>query len=291
MDDTQFQSLKQLEEYISHYYPVLKNSHFTKFANNVYMTAARNKIELKELISNLYKGIIDIQAFENSKNGNIYNFKRPDLPEEYRSFLMGIKDITEGSNGGMANIGKCEWLISFCSGVNIQTDKPYVEIIKGGGGDLKYTLSNKNVELKWNGGKVSVKKSGMTVDKIFSKLITNRGIINNTNKWVPFRNKDKNDEQKNIKNGLYWQAISDENFQTLTDNQLKEKIINTSFKSLFETCDVFIMFNDDGRFQTFENIDDVNLYYQDKYDLLSGSKGFECRANQSNHVALYCYVF
>jgi hypothetical protein len=62
------------------------------------------------------------------------------------------------------------------------------------------------------------------------------------------------------------------------------------------------MFNDDGKFRRFCNIEDANTYYHDKLHLLKGSslkgsslkgsnRGFECRANQTNPIALYCYVF
>jgi len=47
------------------------------------------------------------------------------------------------------------------------------------------------------------------------------------------------------------------------------------------------MFNNDGKFQRFFNLEEANLYYTDKLD----SAEFECRANQKNPVGLYCKVF
>ena len=91
---------------------------------------------------------------------------------------------------------------------------------------------------------------------------------------------------------MYWKAISDEENKSLTDDELKQKIINMSFTKVFEKSDSFIMFNDDGKFQRFCNLEEANSYYHDKLHLLKGTKcGFECRANQSNPIALYCHVF
>ena len=65
-----------------------------------------------------------------------------------------------------------------------------------------------------------------------------------------------------------------------------------SFEKQFEKSDSFIMFNADGKFQRFNTIEQVTRYYSDKLQLLKGSKkGFECRAKQTNPIALYCYVF
>ena len=116
-----------------------------------------------------------------------------------------------------------------------------------------------NEELKWNGGKVSVEKAGKNVTAKFNKLtnIEDSG-------WVPFREKDKSkyseEEIKNL-NAKYWQAISDEETSILSDDELKKKIINMSFKKVFDKSNSFIMFNDDGKFQRFRNVEDANKYY------------------------------
>ena len=113
--------------------------------------------------------------------------------------------------------------------------------------------------------------------------------------WIPFRKKDKkkyNTQQVKKNNAIYWKAISGEDIDQLTDNELKLKIIIMSFEKQFEKSDSFIMFNADGKFQRFNTIEQVTRYYSDKLQLLKGSKkGFECRAKQTNPIALYCYVF
>ena len=248
------------------------------------MSALRNNITISDLLSDIYKGILHIDLFNKSNSGNIYKFiKNP----KYKLFAERIKDITVGSNGGMANIGKGEWLISIGCGINPNTDKPYVNIIKNGLGDLQYL--DKTEEVKWNGGKVCIGKAGNQVNKKFNTLIDI-----SDKKWVPFRVKDKNiysDEEIKRYNSIFWKAISDNETTLISNDELKQKIINMAFIKMFEKSDSFIMFNNDGKFQRFYNIEDVNTYYRNKLHLLKGSNGFECRANQKNPIALYCYVF
>ena len=284
--EAQKNDLKQLEEYIQKYYPNLKDSDFVTMIDIIYMSALRNNIAITVLLSDLYKGILDIDNFKTEKSGNIYEF----IDQKYRTFAERIKDITVGSNGGMANVGKGEWLITLGCGINPELDKPYVNIIKNGKGDIQYILDSKeiNEEVKWNGGKVSVEKSGKEVTRKFNSLIN---IQDKT--WVPFR-KNINDTHEEIKlyNAKYWQAISGEENISLTNNQLRQKIINMSFTNVFKKSDSFIMFNDDGKFHRFYNVEQANMYYSDKLEQLKGTKtGFECRASQSNPIALYCYVF
>ena len=285
--ETQKNDLKQLEQYIQKYFPNIKKSDFITLIDIIFMSALRNNITIPELINDLYNGILDKDLFYKLNSGNIYNLiKDP----KYKLFAERIKDINVGSNGGMANVGKGEWLITLGCGINPELDKPYVNIIKNGKGDIQYILDSKeiNEEVKWNGGKVSVEKSGKEVTRKFNSLIN---IQDKT--WVPFR-KNINDTHEEIKlyNAKYWQAISGEENISLTNNQLRQKIINMSFTNVFKKSDSFIMFNDDGKFHRFYNVEQANMYYSDKLEQLKGTKtGFECRASQSNPIALYCYVF
>jgi hypothetical protein len=277
-------NLTKLEEYIDEYYPKVNGSDLTTLIDIIFMATVRNDITVPVLLKDLYKGILNRVSFYASNSGDIYDFINP----KYRLFAKRIKDIIVGSNGGMANVGKGEWLISLCSGINPETGKPYVNIIKNGLGDIQYL--DKNEEVKWNGGKVSVENAGTQVNKKFKTLID---IPDKT--WVPFRVKDKkkySEDEEERYNAIYWQAISGEENGGLTDNELKQKIINMSFIKVFEKSDSFIMFNDDGKFQRFCNVEDTTTYYSEKLDLLKGTKcGFECRASQTNPIALYCYVF
>ena len=278
------QDLKLLENYINKYYPTIKGHHFDTLIDVIFMATVRNNINIPTLLHDLYNGIIDVNKYMQAKNGNIYNF----INEKYRGFAERLKNITVGSNSGGANIGKGEWLISLGCGIDPTSDKPYAIIKKDGGGDLK--IAEKNEEIKWNGGRVSVEKAGNQVNKIFNDLIDIPD-----KKWVPFRDTDKRItplEEINRNNSIYWQAISGEIFSSLSDDELKKKIINLSFVNIFKKNDSFIMFNDDGKFNRFHSVEDANTYYYDKLPILKGAKcGFECRANQPNPIALYCYVF
>lgn len=283
--DSSITNLKILEKYIQTYYSGIKDSDFITLTDIIYMAAMRNNISIEMLVRDLYKGILNLEKFRSSTSGNIYDFIEP----KYVNFAKRVKDITVGSNGGMANVGKGEWLISICSGINPENNIPRVNIIKEGQGDLKYSNSETE-EIKWNGGKVSVEKAGNDINRIFKNM------INITDKnWVPFRIKDKkiySVEEIQKFNAIYWNAISEENSIILTDDELMQKIINLAFIKVFNKSNTFIMFNDDGKFQRFYNIDQANLYYKDKLQCLRGStKGFECRANKPNPIALYCHVF
>jgi len=277
--------LSKLEEYIMKYYPSVKGSHFTTMVDIIYMAAVRGNLGISKLLEDMYNGILEIEKFNGANNGNIYEFIKP----KYKLFAERIKDINIGSNGGMANIGKGEWLISLLAGINPQTDKPYVDIIKTGEGDIKYS-DGKNEEIKWNGGKVSVEKAGYMIQDKFNKLVPDHP----DKLWLPLRSvANKKYSKDKILNwtGKYWQAISGEECNSMTDDEYKKNIINMSFAKVFEKSDSFIMFNDDGKFQRFYNLEDANSYYIDKLHLLKSSRGFEHRAKQANPPALYCYVF
>ena len=120
--------------------------------------------------------------------------------QRYRPFAERIKDIIVGSNGGMASVGKGEWLLSLGCGINPNTEKPNVNIIKNGRGDLQYL--DKNEEVKWNGGKVCLEKAGNLINAKFNTLIDI-----SDKKWVPFRVKDKkqySEEEVKRYNAVYW---------------------------------------------------------------------------------------
>jgi hypothetical protein len=278
-------NLKRLEEYIKTYYSNVNGDHFITLVDILYMAAVRNNIDIPILLEDMYNGILDIDKFKTANNGNIYQFIKS---EKYISFAQRIKDIKVGSNGGMANVGKGEWLISLCSGINPQTEKPYVTIIKTGQGDIKYS-DYKNEEVKWNGGKVDVGKAGNLVQQEFNMFIDIED-----KKWIPFRKGNKKkytDEEINKYNAMYWKAISGKENKSLSNDELKKKIIEDSFTKVFEKSDSFIMFNDDGKFQRFCKLKEVNSYYKGKLNLLDGKCGFECRASQTNPIGLYCHVF
>ena len=164
-ENTPNYQLDILEDYIKKYYPTLTGSHFINLIDIIYMAAIRNNININDLCNDLYRGLIDLDKFKSSNHGNIYNFIKN---KKYIDFAKRIKDITVGSNGGMASVGKGEWLLSLGTGINPLTDKSRISIIKKGAGDLEYEDTRNTEEVKWNGGKVSLDKSGQEVNKIFN---------------------------------------------------------------------------------------------------------------------------
>jgi len=278
------EQLELVEKFIKDYWPHVKGSHFRTMSSSIFTTALRNRLNIPDLLNDLRTGIIQ-ESFYTATNGNIYDYL---THPKYKAFAEGVVDIVVGGNGGMASVGKGEWFMSLCSGINPETEKPYVNIIKNGRGDLK--LPDRTEEVKWNGGKVCVDVPGKDVQKKFNTM---SGIEDK--EWIPFRQKDKlkySEEQRKKNNATYWKSISCEEIDKLTDDELKLKIIIMSFEKQFKKSDSFIMFNDDGKFQRFNTIEEVTTYYSDKLPLLKGTKkGFECRAKQTNPIALYCYVF
>lgn len=277
--------LKLLKNYLHKFYrDKLNGSDFTTFAHLIFMTAMENNIDMETLIFDLEKGILDINKFRKALTGNIYDF----IVTKYRIFAERIKDIKVGSNGGMASVGKGEWLISLLSGINAETKTPNVITIKKGNGDVEYSDSKKE-EIKWNGGKVSTEQSGKDVQEKFNKL------IDITDKsWVPFREKDKkiySIENINMYNAIYWEAIEGEKNSSLSNDDLKKRIIRKCFEKVFNKTNSFIMFNDDGKFQRFSNLEQAESYYIKNLDKVKSSNGFECRAKQTNPISLYCHVF
>ena len=283
------QNLKLLEEFIKLHWPCVKSSHFVTMIDIIFMTTLREQLKIPDLLNDLRTGIIQ-ESFYKANNGNIYDYL---THQKYKAFAERLVDILVGGNGGMASIGKGEWLMSLCSGINLETGKPYVNVMKNGRGDLK--LPDRTEEVKWNGGKVCVGVPGKDVQKKFNTM---SGIEDK--EWVPFRKKDKEkytEEQRQKNNAIYWKSILGEDIDKLTDNELKLtdnelklKIIIMSFEKQFQKSDSFIMFNDDGKFQRFHTIEEVTTYYSDKLQSLKCTS-FECRAKQTNPIALYCYVF
>ena len=285
------QNTYELEKYITKYYSLKKESDVNTMADIIIMAIVRSGVEFRRLLHDMKKGILDIAEFNSTKNGNIYDF----IPPKYQYIAVRCLEIKVGSNGGMANIGKGEWLISLLSGIDPTTNTPCAKMIKNGRGDIQF--KKKNWEIKFNGGKICCDQTpGTEVQNRFIALLKDEGIPINKDdplaKWVPFRVTDKySDEKKNRYNAKYYQAITKEEHDSLTDNELKKLFIDQAYKNCFNKSDTIIIFNKNGDFIRFDNIHEANEYYADKLHLLRGNNGFEIRAKQKNPPSLYCHVF
>lgn len=286
------QKIIEIEKYINKYYSLKKKEDTSTMADIIIMAAMRNEIDFQELLDDMEIGILDIVRFNSTKNGNIFmDF----IPSKYRDIAVRCLEIKVGSNGGMANIGKGEWLISLMSGIDPTTNTPCAKMIKNGRGDIQF--KKKNWEIKFNGGKICCNQTpGTEVQNRFIALLKDEGILINEDdplaKWIPFRVTDKySDEEKNKYNAKYYQAITKEEHDSLTDNELKKLFIDQAYKNCFNKSDTIIIFNKNGDFIRFDNIHEANEYYADKLHLLRGKNGFEIRAKQKNPPSLYCHVF
>ena len=271
--------LKQIEEYMNKYYPDLKEDHVQNCLCSIYMSSFIYNIDTSDITNILKKGIIDFDKYVSSKEGNIYKF----VDQKYVKFCKYLTNTRFGGNGGNASKGKGEWMLSLCSGIDENIDKPKIQIKNNnkkdkGGGDLFYYGINE--EVKWNGGRISVdNKRGNEIEKEFSKKTGLKA-------WVPFRKKDKDIEDKFKNNALYLNCIINSSYQELTDNELKEIFMIKALKIQFVKIQSFVVFDNEGNFIRFTSSEDSINYYKNK---INDCK-FEVRANQNNPVSMYCLI-
>lgn len=276
-------SLQRLESVLSEIY---KNKrHLEPAADQVYMSCLRTGVDLTELLDNIQSDkIFDVENFIKASNGNIFNY----IPKNFRECVSRFVDITAGSNGGMASIGRGEFMISFASNFKFK-------ISKSGKGDLEYVIPPIDIiineEVKWNGGKIEVSKTqGREVYKSFISLLEDN---NETNliieDFLPFRKKDKkvyNSSLIDLFNARFWQAITGEVYNTLSDVDLKKLCLQRAFDLTFTKSDSILIVNEDGEFVRFTNSDDAVEYYNSKIDEVE----LEIRAIQSNPISIYLFV-
>ena len=115
-----------------------------KMADALFMACLRNKVDPILLIDDINNGrVFKCSEFIAKENGNIYDF----VIEKYIGVAKRLSYITIGGNGGMASIGRGEWLIA------ILTQFQQAALIKNGKGDILYNNSITE-EIKFNGGKI-----------------------------------------------------------------------------------------------------------------------------------------
>jgi len=272
-------SLQRLESILSVVYD--NQRHLQTAADQVYMSCLRTGIDLNELLDNIESDkMFDIENFIDASNGNVFDY----ISQNFCECVGRFVNITAGGNGGMASIGRGEFMISFASNFK-------AKISKSGKGDLEYVIRLINEEVKWNGGKIEVSKSqGQEVYKSFISLLKENNednlIIKN---FLPFRKKDKKSYSSdiiNILNARFWQAITGEKYDFLTDIDLKKLCLRSAFDITFKKSDSILIVNEDGKFVRFTNPDDAVEYYGNKIDEVS----LEIRANQTNPISIYLFV-
>lgn len=259
--------------------------HLRSAANDVFMAAYRTGIDLNRLLDLIESGeSFDLEKFMDASKGNVFDFVCEEIKDTSRYFI----DITAGGNGGMASIGRGEFFVAFLTNF-------LVTIVKSGSGDLLYhteVLLKWIEEWKWNGGKINVDDmQGRVVAKNLMQILEDRDekSLLETKTFVPFRKTDKKKYEVAVINKLnarFWEAITGEEKESLTDNELKELCLRRACKKLFDKTDALVVADDDGSFVRFTNAESVVEYYDNRVDSLE----MEIRASQSNPVAFYLTV-
>lgn len=272
-------SLQRLESILSVVYD--NKRHLETAADQVYMSCLRTGMDLDSLLDNIQSNsVFDLDNFSKASSGNVFNY----IAEPFRECVGRFVNITAGGNGGMASVGRGEFMISFASNFD-------AKISKAGKGDLEYVIGRINEEVKWNGGKIEVSKTqGKEVYNSFISLLKE----NNEDEllikdFLPFRKKDKevyNNNIINILNARFWQSITGEKYDSLTDFDLKKLCLHRAFDLTFSKSDSILIVNEDGRFIRFTNSDNAVEYYNNKIDKVT----LEIRAKQTNPIAIYLFV-
>lgn len=276
-------SLHRLESILTAIYD--NKRHLETAADQVYMSCLRTGTDLDSLLDNIQSNdVFDVDNFSKDFSGNVFDY----IAEPFRECVGRFVNITAGGNGGMASIGRGEFMISFASNFK-------AKISKAGKGDLEYVirLINEviNEEVKWNGGKIEVSKTqGKEVYNSFISLLEKNnetGLL--IKDFIPFRKKDKEVYDNNILNLLnarFWQSITGEKYDSLTDSDLKKLCLRRAFDLTFSKSDSILIVNEDGKFVRFTNSDNAVEYYNNKIDKVT----LEIRAKQTNPIAIYLFV-
>ena len=284
--DMSMNPLDRLESILKKQYK--PDRHLTSAANDIYMAALRTGIDLNRLLDLIESGeSFDLKKFTGVSEGNVFDFVCEEIKDTSRYFI----DITAGGNGGMASIGRGEFFVAFLTNF-------LVTIVKSGSGDLLYPnegpldYPTKSEEWKWNGGKINVDDmQGRVVAKNLMQILADRDEkdLLKTATFVPFRKTDKKKYDVAVINKLnarFWEAITGEEKESLTDQELKKLCLRRACKKLFDKTDALVVADDDGSFVRFTNAESAVKYYDSRVDSLE----MEIRASQSNPVAFYLTV-
>jgi len=266
---------KRLDEMLSKIY---SNGRYVDQVSDMISGACnRFDIDLKSFLDDIENlKCFYVEKFLDSGNGNLESFINP----KYKEILQRLIDITTGGNGGMDSIGRGEFAISFLSNCS-------AEIIKTNG-DLKY-FDNLCEEVKYNGGKISVSdKSGREVNDDFLELVLENGLKLLRDDFNPFRKNDIREysvEDKNKLNALYYQAITGNVSDPISDEEFILKCLEEGFNELFKKTDSLLIINENNEFIRFFSKEECFSFYSERVNNMK--KEFEIRNRQSNPVSFY----
>jgi hypothetical protein len=278
--------IERLESILSKTYS--NKRHLEAAADQVYMSCFRTGVDLSNLLDNIESNnVFSVDKFSQDSSGNVFDY----INKEFRECVMRFVDITAGGNGGMASIGRGEFMISFASNFR-------AKISKNGKGDLVYVkdlidrvINEINEEVKWNGGKINVSDTqGKEVFRSFLSILKKNDQISFLDKdFIPFRKKNTityTVDVINVLNARFWQAITGEIFESITDVELKKLCLHRAFNLTFSKSDSILIVNENGEFVRFKNADNAVEYYNNKIEDVK----LEIRAKQTNPIAIYLFV-
>ena len=277
------QILTEIERHIANNHE-LNAKNTEKMADALFMSCLRNNVDSMSLIYDINNGdVFDCAEFISKKTGNIYAFVDP----KYVGVAERISYIKIGGNGGMASVGRGEWLI------DILTPPGVAKKIKGNG-DILYN-DGTTEELKFNGGKIFADDdSGQNIHKRFMNIIKERNemsLLKNDMSWIPLR-KRKNkkftvDEIEKL-NARFWEAISGNKIDVLSNDNFIKVMAKRAFDRVFEKSNTLMVCEDNGNFIRFKTTEEALEFYLNKKEKLTG-KDFEIRANQKNPPGIYMW--
>jgi len=249
--------------------------HLKTASNCVFSSSIRENIDINEFLDDVEdQTAFDFESFASADKGSFLDFLQP----KYRPLAQPLIDITAGGNGGMASIGRGEFAISFLS--NFKST-----ISKSGCGDLEN--NGKFEEVKHNGGKLSIDdKAGNEIHRSFINLIKEHNIKIKKKDYLPIRKTDAKlyaTTEKQILNGIYWQAMTGEDALPMTDTAWRLNSLKRSFNRLFEKADSLLVMDIDNKFVRFNNSASALEFYSLNLNVID----FELRNNHNNAPSFY----
>jgi len=284
--ESQLRAVQKIEKYMSENHK-LKNYHLTDAANTIHMSCVRTKILPDEFMTDVNNNsTFRLSEFEKCESGNIFNF----VNTKYIPMARLLVNLKCGGNGGMASIGRGEWMIVILAGTGNAV------IIKNGDGDILLIEHNDKMEVKWNGGKINISEcQGRDISLKCYKMICSQ--YNKTDQkyrdFVPFRKKnDTLFDKKELDelHAFYWRAINDGTTGSLSAIELQKMMLERALNNVFKKINTLLIVNDNGDFMKFKNKQRALEYYTKFIEEGKFNRRFEIRANKSNPPAIYMNV-
>lgn len=267
----QLQTIQNLEKKLKSHFT---HRHLTQAADGIFMTSLRGGVEVEKLVELIESGEALDKSFFTSTEGNILDYVSPKL----KTIAPSLFDLCVGGNGGMASVGRGEFGLCFLSNF-------YAVGSKAGRGDLD--INGMFEEVKWNGGKIAPNQdAGRLINQRLNALA---GDLIKGEYFLPFKKSNSKHYlalEVETLNALYWEAVTGEKNDRLTDNELKLLFVERSFEKTFSISDSVLVVDSEASFVRFTSVEQAVKYYSTRLDGLN----LELRAKQNNPASIYLHV-